>query len=160
MIPEQIQPDPDHFPGRIYVQPKIRAKAQVKKIPFEPVNIIGKEPIRACNIEEFIEIAQYRVTVLRHSIKQQVLDLVLKGMKLLVISRNAKVLIRKLEAGHYSYVRLSAGYMHWSPAITCAIEGYYISDRSDKFVKDKTFIKLERGDYVIKLGDIIKVENY
>ncbi len=53
-----VQPaqDSNHFPGRIYVQSYKKIAAPEKR--FENPEIVGKQPIKACNLEEFIDMTE------------------------------------------------------------------------------------------------------
>jgi hypothetical protein len=144
------------FKGRIRVQNR-----EVKLEKLKPVNIetTGSKPINACNLEEFIELTERKPRLLRMLVKTSVMDLVINGMRLVIVDRKNKKTISNIVKIKYANVEIQTGYHCFAPRLTAPILGVYESDKTDRIERNGVVLFLKPGDFVIKIGDIIKIDN-
>lgn len=148
--------DQHHFPGRIYVQ-GIR---ELKAVRIEPqVPIVKPKPLPACNLEEFIEMTERKPKLLRLLIKRVYMNMVFDGMRLVVIPNRNKKTIENIKKFKYNYIEIQTGYHDFAPRLTAPVIEVFESDQRDKIERNGETIFLNPGDFVIKIGDIIKIEN-
>ena len=155
--------DKYNFKGRIIVQGKKIEEVKPKKpesvAGIQKVETVGAKPIAACNLEEFIAMTEQRTKTLRHLIKNCYMNMVVEGMRLVVVANKNKKTIKRITSVKYTYIEIQTGYHDFAPRLTAPILTIYESDRADRIERNGVVLFLRPGDLVIKIGDIIKLEN-
>lgn len=128
-------------------------------IKFDQVNIIGGKPIGAVNIEDFITSTEFRPKILNMPVTEGVFNLVISGMKMIIVKQSSLSMIKRLCARKYTHILIGIGFDTHKPNAMCEFVEYFVSDQKDRFFKDNILIELKEGDFVIKIGDIISIKN-
>lgn len=132
----------------------------INRVHQEPGKPIGEQPLPPMNLEEFIELMEKTEwPTLKFMIKEDSWDLIKAGqLDIITRSRNRyyDVRLKNSIGGHLEYMFVELQSKHRK--MTLEYCSYFISN-SNHFIKynAQDRIKVSKGDYVIKLGKIIKV---
>ena len=98
------------------------------------------------------------VRVLHLTLKKEWFDLMVSGKKKVEYRQPSQWIISRLEK-EYDVIKFTNGYGGDKPYFICEYNGFEISKKSETIYIENSKIEVEKGSYMINLGEILEIGN-
>ena len=86
-------------------------------------------------------------------------DLMISGKKQIEYRRPSKWIEKRIINKNYDFIKFVNGYGNDKPYFICKYDGYTNSNKDNEVIIEGNPIKINKGDFLIKLGDVIETGN-
>ena len=93
------------------------------------------------------------------TLKKVWFDLMISGKKKIEYRKSTDWIKQRIHNKDYDFIKFVNGYGNDKPYFICKYEGCHISKESNIIEIDGNPIDIEKGDYLIQLGDIVEKGN-
>ena len=93
------------------------------------------------------------------TLKKVWFDLMISGIKKIEYRKPSNWIQQRLHNKDYTQIKFVNGYGNDKPYFVCKYEGYTISQENNRVVVSDKLIEVQKGDYLIKLGEITERGN-
>ena len=83
----------------------------------------------------------------------------ISGKKQIEYRRPSKWIEKRIINKNYDFIKFVNGYGNDKPYFICKYDGYTNSNKDDEVIIEGNPIKINKGDFLIKLGDVIESGN-
>ena len=95
-------------------------------------------------------------SILKLTLKKKWFDLMIVGKKNKEFRKPSKWIDSRLIGKSYNFVKFTNGYGNDKPFFYVEYKSFEKSKKSQEFIFDGNCVTVEKGDYIIHLGQIIK----
>ena len=96
--------------------------------------------------------------ILHLTLKKRWFDLMVAGKKKVEYRQSSRWIISRLEK-EYDVIKFTNGYGSDKPYFFCQYNGFEISKKSETIYIENSIIAVEKGSYMINLGEILEIGN-
>ena len=83
----------------------------------------------------------------------------ISGKKQIEYRRPSKWIEKRIINKNYDFIKFVNGYGNDKPYFICKYDGYTNSNKDNEVIIEGNPIKINKGDFLIKLGDVIESGN-
>ena len=83
----------------------------------------------------------------------------ISGKKQIEYRRPSKWIEKRIINKNYDFIKFVNGYGNDKPYFICKYDGYTNSNKDNEVIIEGNPIKINKGDFLIKLGDVIETGN-